>query len=86
MKRFFLIVSAFIFTSTAVLAQTCPRYVEGDSSKTTAPFSIYREFFKKGLYADAYPYWKKIYEQAPGFRQQTYYDGITLYTDFFFFF
>ncbi|HNE51171.1 MAG TPA: hypothetical protein PKM51_01420 [Chitinophagales bacterium] len=81
MKRFFLIISAFIFTSIAVSAQTCPRYVEGDSLKTTAPFSIYREFFKKGLYTDAYPYWKKIYEQAPGFRQQTYYDGVTYYTD-----
>lgn len=82
MKKIVLIVSLSVLSALSVVAQNCARYVDGDSAKTTAPYSIYREFFKKGLYADAYPSWKKIYDQAPGFRQQTFYDGITMYTDF----
>lgn len=60
-------------------AQNCPRYIMGDSTKTTAPYSIYREFFKKNLYTDAYPFWREIYENAPAFRKQTFYDGADFY-------
>ena len=81
MKKIFLIISVCLFSSVAVMAENCVRYIDGDSTKTTAPYSIYREFFKKELYSEAYPSWKKIYEQAPGFRQQTFYDGITYYSD-----
>lgn len=70
-----------LFAFGSLNAQNCPRYIDGDSAKTTAPYSIYREFFKKNLISEAYPYWKKIYDNAPGFRQQTYYDGISMYSD-----
>ncbi len=63
-------------------AQNCNRYVDGDSAKTTAPYSIYREFFKKNLISEAYPYWKQIYTKAPLFRLQTMMDGEAIYTKF----
>lgn len=64
-----------------IQAQSCPRYIGGDSSKTTAPYSIYREFFKKNLYVDALPQWRNIYNNAPGFRKQTFLDGEVMYAD-----
>jgi tetratricopeptide (TPR) repeat protein len=61
-------------------AQNCNRYVDGDSTKTTAPYSIYREFFKKNLYAEALPQWRIIFEKAPAFRAQTFMDGEVMFT------
>ncbi|MCB0507000.1 MAG: hypothetical protein KDD21_01745 [Bacteroidetes bacterium] len=82
MKKFVLIIGFIASTSFPMLAQNCAKLIDGEMSKTTAPYSIYREYFKKGLYSDAFPFWKKMYDQAPGFRQQTFYDGLTLYTDY----
>jgi tetratricopeptide (TPR) repeat protein len=81
MRKIFLMLGFGLFAFGSLNAQNCPRYIDGDSAKTTAPYSIYREFFKKNLISEAYPYWKKIYDNAPGFRQQTYYDGISMYSD-----
>lgn len=71
-------------TTKASLTNTdvCPRYINGDSLQTTPTYSIYREFFKKELYSEAYPFWKKMYDIAPGFRKQTFIDGTTMYTRF----
>lgn len=63
-------------------AQNCNRYIDGDSSKTTAPYSIYREYFKKNLYSEALPYWKQLYNKAPLFRLQTMLDGEAIYTKY----
>ncbi len=81
MKKFVLIIGVSLVSAISVMAQDCARYINGDSTKTTAPYSIYREFFKKGLYSEAYPFWRQMYDQAPAFRQQTFFDGITYYTD-----
>lgn len=81
MKKIVLILTVAFLSTLSVHAEDCPRYVDGDSTKTTVPYSIYREYFKKGLIADAYPFWKKLYTQAPKFRQQTFYDGISMYED-----
>jgi hypothetical protein len=80
MKKFFLVFGFAIAALGSVTAQTCPRYIDGDSAKTTAPYSIYREFFKKNLYSEAYTHWKNIYNNAPGFRKQTFLDGGVMYT------
>lgn len=81
MKKIFLLLGFGLLTFATVNAQNFSRYIDGDSSKTTAPYSIYREYFKKELYAEALPFWKKIYDNAPLFRQQTFYDGAVLYTE-----
>src|SRR4051812_10118842 len=80
-KNILLFISLVLMMSGMVEAQSCPRYIGGDSSKTTAPYSIYREFFKKGLYTDAFPSWKNVYNNAPGFRKQTFLDGEVMYAD-----
>ena len=82
MKRFFLVVSTLLFTTIIASAQNCPRYIDGDSLKTTPAYSIYREYFKKGLYSDAYSQWKNMYDKAPGFRNQTFIDGSVMYESF----
>lgn len=63
-------------------AQNCPRYIAGDSLKTTPAYSIYREFFKKNLYSEGYDQWKNMYNNAPAFRNQTFIDGVAMYTHF----
>ncbi len=81
MKKISLIIASFILLSVNIQAQNCARYVNGDSLKTTAPYSIYREFFKKQSYNEAFPYWRTIYNNAPLFRLQTMMDGEVLYTN-----
>lgn len=80
-KNILILVCGWMFIG-QLHAQNCPRYIGGDSTKTTAPYSIYREFFKKNLYSDAYPFWKNIYQNAPVFRKQTFYDGADMYVSF----
>ena len=82
MKRIFLFYSTWFLFFGTLEAQNCPRYINGDSLKTTPAYSIYREFFKKGLYEDAFPQWKNMYNNAPGFRKQTFIDGAVMYTAF----
>lgn len=82
MKKIVFVLSALLFTTILASAQNCPRYINGDSTKTTPAYSIYREFFKKELYSDAYPQWKNMYLNAPGFRKQTFLDGEAMYTAF----
>ena len=82
MKKILLVFGALFLVFGMAQAQNCPRYIDGDSLKTTPAYSIYREFFKKGLYEDAYPQWKNMYNNAPGFRKQTFMDGVVMYTAF----
>ncbi len=81
MKKISLILGSCFLMLGALQAQNCPRYIGGDSTKTTAPYSIYREFFKKNLYSDAFPQWRNVYANAPGFRKQTFIDGGVMYTN-----
>jgi hypothetical protein len=81
MKKIFLVLGFGLLAFGSLNAQNCQRYIGGDSAKTTAPYSIYREFFKKNLFTEAFPHWRNVYNNAPGFRQQTYYDGAAMYTD-----
>ncbi|MFN8295475.1 MAG: hypothetical protein U0T69_04730 [Chitinophagales bacterium] len=80
MKKIFLVLGSLVLTFATLQAQNCARYINGDSLKTTPAYSIYREFFKKGMYDDAFPQWKNMYNNAPGFRKQTFLDGEVMYT------
>lgn len=80
MKKIFLVFSSLVLALGTLQAQNCARYINGDSLKTTPAYSIYREFFKKGMYDDAFPQWKNMYNNAPGFRKQTFLDGVVMYT------
>lgn len=80
MKKIFLVLGSLVLTVATLQAQNCARYINGDSLKTTPAYSIYREFFKKGMYDDAFPQWKNMYNNAPGFRKQTFLDGVVMYT------
>jgi hypothetical protein len=80
MKKILLVFSTLFLTLGSLQAQNCTRYINGDSLKTTPAYSIYREFFKKGLYDDAFPQWRNMYLNAPGFRKQTFLDGAVMYT------
>lgn len=80
MKKIFLVFSSLVLALGTLQAQNCARYINGDSLKTTPAYSIYREFFKKGMYDDAFPQWKNMYNNAPGFRKQTFLDGAVMYT------
>lgn len=80
MKKIFLVVNVLLLTWSAANAENCARYIDGDSTKTTPAYSIYRESFKQGLYADALPQWRNMFLKAPGFRKQTHLDGITMYS------
>ena len=81
MKKIAFLAVYSLLAMSAIKAQNCNRYVDGDSTKTTPPYSIYREFFKKNLYADALPYWRIIFEKAPGFRVQTFMDGEVMFSN-----
>jgi tetratricopeptide (TPR) repeat protein len=78
MLKTMLIVMGWLF-GISVYAGTCP---DGSNIATERDknYSLYREFFKQNLYADAMPYWKWVYANAPGIRKQTYIDGVEMYT------
>lgn len=80
MKKFVFSALVLLLAASGLQAQNCSRYVDGDSTKTTAPYSIYREFFKKNLYAEALPFWRIIFEKAPAFRAQTMMDGEVMFS------
>lgn len=63
--------------SSNVQAQDCP---QGDAN-TPKTYSLYKEYFKQGNLEKALPYWKEIYENAPGFRKATFVDGTDIYTE-----
>ncbi len=78
-NRILTTLSLFLLAYTSVNAQNCNRYIGGDSAKTTISYSIYREYFKKNLYNEAYPEWLNMYTNAPGFRKQVLTDGTTMF-------
>jgi len=50
-----------------------------DSSTTVTQYSLYREYYKQKLYADALPYWRYVYANAPALRKNVYYAGVKMY-------
>ncbi len=79
MKRTYLpaFLLGLLFTANSVQAQNCP---QGDeTSKRT--YSLYKEYFKQGAFDRALPYWREVYEKAPGLTKATFVDGADIYTD-----
>ncbi|OWY20633.1 hypothetical protein C7N43_00080 [Sphingobacteriales bacterium UPWRP_1] len=53
-----------------------------DSVETVKNYSLYREYYKQKLYADALPFWRYVYKNAPAARKTTYLNGVTMYETF----
>lgn len=53
-----------------------------DKEKTLTQYSLYREHFKQGNYAEALPHWQHVYDNGPGLRKQTYIDGEKMFKQF----
>lgn len=79
MKKVYLpaFILGIILSSSNLQAQDCP---QGDAN-TPRTYSLYKEYFKQGNIEKALPYWKEIYESAPGFRKATFVDGTDIYTE-----
>ncbi len=54
-----------------------------DSVKTLQSFSLYREDFKNDNFEGALPNWEFLYNNSPGFREQTFKDGEQMYKAWF---
>ncbi|CAN5305925.1 hypothetical protein BH09BAC1_BH09BAC1_06100 [soil metagenome] len=68
----------------AAVAQTevpCTPEWGANPDKAQEAASLYGEFYKQGNYKDALPYLKIVWQTAPGARQNTYINGITIYKD-----
>lgn len=66
-----------VLSASSVQAQDCP---QGDAN-TPKTYSLYKEYFKQGNLERTLPYWREIYQTAPGFRKATFVDGIDIYTE-----
>jgi len=53
-----------------------------DSVETVQNYSLYREYYKQNLYADALPYWRYVIKNAPTARKTPYIDGEKMYRTF----
>ena len=53
-----------------------------DSLATIQLYSLYREFYKQDNYDDAIGYWRQVYFDAPGIREQMHADGIKMVKHF----
>ncbi|PHI21001.1 hypothetical protein CEQ90_04760 [Lewinellaceae bacterium SD302] len=63
----------------------CPKFDDSpNSDRLSDDYVIYRQMMKTKDYAEAFPRWKNVYENAPaadGKRNTVYLDGVTLYQD-----
>jgi len=75
------IITAFVlglmFTSTNLFAQDCP---EGDQDAKRT-YSLYKEYYKQGAFDRALPYWRDVYENAPGLTKGIFIDGADMFID-----
>lgn len=67
-----------VFSLTAfstINAQDCPK---GDENAPRL-FSLYKEYYKQGNIEKALPYWRDVYNSAPGFGKTIFIDGVEIY-------
>ena len=77
------LIALFVFTASAVMAQKGvedgSRFGHGqDSIDCLNNISLYSENLKTKNYTDAYPYWQKVFADAPVSRHSLYTDGVTI--------
>ncbi|QQR99035.1 MAG: hypothetical protein IPK18_05865 [Sphingobacteriales bacterium] len=74
MKKIAIIV--FIFAAFLnAKANNCPKHIDGDSLKTAPVYFYYKQFYKKHDFEKAYPYWRTLYDKAPGLSSIIFYEG-----------
>lgn len=76
-------IALFVFTASATMAQKGvedgSRFGHGqDSIDCLNNISLYSENLKTKNYTDAYPYWQKVFADAPVSRHSLYTDGVTI--------
>lgn len=81
------IIAFFALTSSVAMAQKGvedgSRFGHGqDSIDCLSNISLYTEAVKVKNYADAYPFWKKVFTDAPFARMDTYTNGATILKNF----
>lgn len=57
-------------------AQGCP----AGNETTTKTYSLYKEYYKQNNIERALPYWREIFQTAPGFRKAAFIDGADMFT------
>lgn len=70
-----------ISASLQVTEDPCSKYGP-DSTKTLDEASIYTEFYKQKNYEAAFPHWKYVYKNAPGYHEAVVVNGIAMYKYF----
>ncbi|MBI9038952.1 MAG: tetratricopeptide repeat protein [Bacteroidales bacterium] len=70
-----------IFFLSEINAQKGPKYGE-DSLTCIMNISLYREFYRQENFADAIGPWRKVFSKCPRGTQNTYIDGVKMFSDF----
>ncbi|MCB9074652.1 MAG: hypothetical protein R2760_06210 [Chitinophagales bacterium] len=82
MKQLITLFSFLFFASIGMVkAQDCPRHIEGDSLKTAPVYFYYSQYIKKKDFEKAYPFWRTLYDKAPGLSSIIFYDGEEILKD-----
>jgi len=82
MKKLTTLLFSLIFVATAQLkAEDCPRHIDDDSLKTAPVYFYYSQYFKKKDFEKVYPYWRTLYDKAPGLSSIIFYDGEEILKD-----
>lgn len=53
-----------------------------DSNRTLDEASIYTEFYKQKNYEAAFPHWRYVYDNAPGYHEAVHTNGMVIYKHF----
>ncbi len=75
MKKLAILLFSLMFS--VVIAQEDTTAV--DKSNCDTWLSVSHEFVKAKNYKEAYPTWKKLHDQCPGFHKAIYVDGVKIY-------
>ena len=81
------LIAFFALTSSVVMAQKGvedgSRFGHGqDSIDCLNNISLYTEYLKTNNYTEAYPYWQKVFADAPYAQMGTYSNGVKILKSF----
>jgi hypothetical protein len=81
MRKQIALILLFLVAFANVQANNCPKHVDGDSLKTAPIYFYYKQFYKKQDFEKAYPYWRTLYDKAPGLSSIIFYEGEEILKD-----
>jgi tetratricopeptide (TPR) repeat protein len=81
MRKQVALILLFLVAFANVQANNCPKHVDGDSLKTAPIYFYYKQFYKKQDFEKAYPYWRTLYDKAPGLSSIIFYEGEEILKD-----